>query len=125
MPAAGERGSATLTAAAVAALLLLLIAVIAGAIGGVTGQEASACTAQPAASAATSSIPKSYLADFQKADTEYGIAWTVLAAIGKVESGFGHNDGPSSAGALGPMQFEPPTWALYGDGGNINCRSSG
>jgi membrane-bound lytic murein transglycosylase B len=42
-----------------------------------------------------------------------------------VESGFGHNDGPSSMGALGPMQFEPPTWALYGDGGNINCRSSG
>ena len=36
-----------------------------------------------------------------------------------MESGFGQNDGPSSAGALGPMQFEPPTWALYGDGGNI------
>ena len=116
---AGERGSATVTAAAAAAVLLLLIAVIAGAAGGVTGQEASACTAQPAASRAAASIPKSYLADFKKAGAEYHIPWTVLAAIGKVESGFGHHDGPSSAGALGPMQFEPPAWALYGDGGNI------
>jgi cell wall-associated NlpC family hydrolase len=118
-PPAAERGSATVTISAVAALLLLFIAVIAGAASGITGQEVSACTAQPAASSAAASIPKSYLADFKKAGTEYGIPWTVLAAIGKVESGFGQNDGPSSAGALGPMQFEPPTWALYGAGGNI------
>ena len=116
---AAERGSATVTVSAAAALLLLLLAVIAGAVGGITGQEASACTAQPAASSAAASIPANYLAGFRKAGTEYGIPWTVLAAIGEVESGFGQNDGPSSMGALGPMQFEPSTWALYGDGGNI------
>jgi len=116
---AAERGSATITLATVAALLLLIVAVIAGAAGGITGQEAAACTAQPAASSAAAAIPANYLADFRKAGTEYGIPWTVLAAIGEVESGDGQNDGPSSAGALGPMQFEPPAWALYGDGGNI------
>ena len=104
---AAERGSATITLATVAALLLLIVAVIAGAAGGITGQEAAACTAQPAASSAAAAIPANYLADFKKAGTEYGIPWTVLAAIGEVESGDGQNDGPSSAGALGPMQFEP------------------
>jgi hypothetical protein len=93
-------GTVALTAAA--AVLLLLIAVIAGAAGGLTGQEAAACTAQPAASSAAAAIPADYLADFQKAGAEYGIPWTVLAAIGEVESSFGRNDGPSSAGALGP-----------------------
>jgi cell wall-associated NlpC family hydrolase len=114
-----ERGSATVAVATAAAVMLLLLAAVAGAVGGITGQEASACTAQPAASSAANAIPANYLADFKKAGTQYNVPWTVLAAIGKVESGFGANDGPSSAGALGPMQFEPSTWALYGDGGNI------
>jgi len=47
-----------------------------------------------------------------------GLSWTVLAAIGQVESGHGRNNGPSSAGALGPMQFMPATWRAYGVDGD-------
>ncbi len=43
-----------------------------------------------------------------------GMSWTVLAAINEIESGDGANDGPSSAGAQGPMQFLPSTWAEWG-----------
>src|SRR4051794_3930422 len=39
---------------------------------------------------------------------------SILAAINEIESGFGQNLGPSSAGAEGWMQFMPSTWASYG-----------
>jgi hypothetical protein len=39
---------------------------------------------------------------------------SILAAINEIESGFGQNMGPSSAGAIGWMQFMPSTWAVYG-----------
>jgi hypothetical protein len=65
---------------------------------------------------ATSGLPTTYLQLFQDSAADYcpGLSWTVLAAIGQIESGDGANDGPSTAGALGPMQFLPSTWAVYG-----------
>ncbi len=53
---------------------------------------------------------------FVAAARHFGLRWQVLAAIEFVESRFGRVRGPSSAGAQGPMQFEPATWAEYGHG---------
>jgi hypothetical protein len=47
-----------------------------------------------------------------------GLPWTVLAAIHKVETGFGRGGAVSSAGAQGPMQFMPATWQAYGTDGD-------
>ena len=47
-----------------------------------------------------------------------GMSWTLLAAIGQVESGHGANPGTSYAGAQGPMQFMPSTFASYGVDGD-------
>jgi murein DD-endopeptidase MepM/ murein hydrolase activator NlpD len=51
---------------------------------------------------------------WQRAGAAYGVPWQVLAAINKVESNFGRNMGPSSAGAIGWMQFMPSTWERWG-----------
>jgi hypothetical protein len=53
------------------------------------------------------------------ADACPGLSWSVLAAIGTVESGNGTSNlpgvhmGTNSAGAEGPMQFEPATFSKY------------
>jgi membrane-bound lytic murein transglycosylase B len=59
------------------------------------------------------------LADYHAAEATTGVPWHVLAAIHLVESRMGRIQGPSSAGAQGPMQFLPSTWAEYGAGGDI------
>jgi murein DD-endopeptidase MepM/ murein hydrolase activator NlpD len=51
---------------------------------------------------------------WRRAGAAYGIPWQLLAAINKVESNFGRNMGPSSAGAIGWMQFMPSTWTRWG-----------
>jgi membrane-bound lytic murein transglycosylase B len=59
-------------------------------------------------------IPAAYRSAYQSAArTCPGLNWTLLAAVGQVESGHGRNNGPSSAGAIGPMQFRPTTFAAY------------
>jgi soluble lytic murein transglycosylase-like protein len=57
---------------------------------------------------------------YLEAQNRYGVDASYLASINFIESNFGRINGPSSAGAIGPMQFEPGTWTEYGQGGNIN-----
>ena len=56
---------------------------------------------------------------YAEAARRYGVDPSYLAAINFIESNFGRINGPSSAGAEGPMQFLPSTWTEYGQGGNI------
>jgi murein DD-endopeptidase MepM/ murein hydrolase activator NlpD len=55
---------------------------------------------------------------WQRAGAAYGIRWQILAAINKIETNFGRNMGPSSAGAVGWMQFMPDTWLRWGVDGS-------
>ena len=53
---------------------------------------------------------------YKEAETTFGVPWQYLAAIHLVETRMGRIRGLSSAGAQGPMQFMPATWAQYGRG---------
>jgi hypothetical protein len=101
-------------------VLMQQVLSVTGTGGNVVNLVPVATTTQlPVTTAVTSGTPTSYLALYQDSAAEYcpGLSWTVLAAIGQIESDHGADDGPSSAGALGPMQFLPSTWAVWGTDG--------
>ena len=95
----------------------------------VTGAQSHVISLQPTTASTPSPLPvdtsvptgrpTTYMQLYQESAARYcpGLSWTVLAAIGEVESGDGANVGPSSAGALGPMQFMPSTWSTWGSDG--------
>ncbi len=58
-------------------------------------------------------VLRSYYAE---AEAATGIPWAYFASIHLVETRLGRIRGASSAGAQGPMQFIPETWARYGQG---------
>jgi cell wall-associated NlpC family hydrolase len=71
-------------------------------------------------------IPAAYLTWYiAAAETCPGLPWSVLAGIGKAESDHGRSallgvrSGANSAGAEGPMQFLPATFATYAVNGDL------
>ncbi len=63
--------------------------------------------------------PRRLLRWYRDAQRRFGVRWQLLAAVNFVESAFGKVRSASTAGAQGPMQFLPATWAAYGLGGDI------
>jgi hypothetical protein len=59
-------------------------------------------------------VPSYLEAIHRRAAERYGVPWQILAAINELETDFGRNLAVSSAGAVGWMQFMPPTWRAYG-----------
>jgi membrane-bound lytic murein transglycosylase B len=57
---------------------------------------------------------------YHQAQARFHVRWQLLAAVNFVESAFGKVKNVSTAGAQGPMQFEPATWRAYGLGGDIH-----
>lgn len=105
----------TATLAVVIGLIILLVVAVTGAVSAVFGGGNS----QPS-EAALVDIPSRYLTVYRRAaSTCPGLDWTILAAIGKIETNHGRSplpgvhSGSNGAGARGPMQFLPATFAAY------------
>ncbi|HEY1829816.1 MAG TPA: bifunctional lytic transglycosylase/C40 family peptidase [Acidimicrobiales bacterium] len=118
LDASTTSGIGTKVAAGAAGLVLFVAVLAAGAGAGIASLLGGGDS--PPSATATSDIPAAMLAlDQEAATTCPGLPWTVLAAIGTVESDNdqstlpGVHSGANSAGAEGPMQFEPATFAAY------------
>jgi cell wall-associated NlpC family hydrolase len=102
-----------------AAGLVLAATVMAG-VAGVVSASLLGPGALSSAGGESVNVPAAMLTLYEDAAaTCPGLPWTVLAAIGTVESDNGTSDlpgvhsGSNGAGAEGPMQFEPSTFAAY------------
>src|SRR4051794_3000554 len=71
----------------------------------------------PSSTCAINGVPPVLIPIYHRASEQYALGPqgpAILAGINAIETAFGTNLGPSSAGAVGWMQFMPETWAMYG-----------
>jgi peptidoglycan DL-endopeptidase CwlO len=113
----------TAAGAALIALPLLLILLVTATPAPPPAAAAPAGLDGAATGIAITSIPPQYLMWYMDAaQTCPGLPWSVLAGIGEAETGHGRSplpgvhNGANSAGAEGPMQFEPATFSQYAAG---------
>jgi hypothetical protein len=88
-----------------------LVAGQAGALAALLGGSAGAASVQ---ALDFYRIPLFLLPIYRAAAIQYGVPWSILAAINEIETDYGTDLSVSSAGAEGWMQFEPSTWLQYG-----------
>lgn len=101
--------------AGILALIFLLPILFMGAVIAIAGEDVAP------SDRALREIPPNLLPVYRAAAaTCDGLEWAVLAAIHKVETGFGRGQATSSKGAQGPMQFMPGTWDSYGSDGDAD-----
>ncbi|RJK93881.1 lytic transglycosylase domain-containing protein [Vallicoccus soli] len=113
--------AAAAEAAAAAAARARALAAARGAASAARRAEVAAARTEGAraAQAEGRGVPAEYAVLYHRsAATCPGMPWAVLAAVGQVESDHGANAVDSSAGAQGPMQFMPATFARYGVDGD-------
>jgi hypothetical protein len=92
---------------------LVAFIILCGAIGILAGSCAVAAVPVPAP-APIAGIPPDYLVLYEQAGERFGLQWQVLAGVGYIETHHGRLDAdcaPNFAGARGPMQFLPGTFA--------------
>jgi hypothetical protein len=119
----GKAAAIVLTAGTLVLAALVLLCAVVG-----MGSVSLTSDAEPAGVSALADrdIPPEYLALYQQAARRYGLDWSILAGIGRVECDHGRDPDPScnshgavnGAGAGGPMQFLASTWARYGVDGD-------
>jgi hypothetical protein len=132
--ARARRGVGRRLAALAAVVGLLFLVVLVGIFGAVNTLREQGGGYGPS-DLALSDIPRGYLFLYRAAGERYGVDWTVLAAIGSIETDHGRSAAPGVRSGVnsygccaGPMQFyvvgRGSTWASYGLDGNGDGRAS-
>lgn len=114
----GLRALALLAVGVVVLAVVATATVLALPLGLVLGRVGNLPPSVPAPAGSVPEIPPDHLRVMVEVGARTGVPWEVLAAMAKVESGFGRNMATSSAGAIGYGQFLPSSWAVYDEGGD-------